>query len=171
MRKAMTAVLVAVSIPGLCAADGFGGLFAFEEPTSQAKGAAPAASQQPVQARLQQIPSLDGPYGQSIPSLEELKHLGPDAALPAPASAAQRLIQPGTSRSAAKAAPLRPKMNPLDAPVRGTPGKRRYTRRLLAPPAARSPDREAPISGTSYQRGAPAPLIPGYEISPSRTGQ
>ncbi|WP_027234467.1 hypothetical protein [Leisingera caerulea] len=162
---------MAVSLPGLGAAEGFGGLFAFQEPASQAESAPPAASQQPVQARLQQVPSLDGPYGHAMPSLEELKRLGPDAALPAQAMAAQRRIQPEASQPAGTAAPMRAKMNPLDAPVRANPGKRRYTRRLAAPPAARPAKREAAASETGYQRGAPAPLIPGYEISPSRTGQ
>ncbi|MBR9862839.1 MAG: hypothetical protein GYB24_05285 [Rhodobacteraceae bacterium] len=149
MRRFLTIVLlVPLIIPAAGQAQG---LFAF-------KGAAPATGgfhqssivAPPVQATLNEVPSLDGPYGDQLPSLRELGE-----------SEAETAETPTTAQpqkgTAAPVVSLRPRMNPLREPVREKRKVKRFIRRLLKLPSAQEPQAAKRQNISSLQTGTPLP--------------
>ncbi|MDR6266742.1 hypothetical protein [Roseobacter sp. N2S] len=147
--------LAALALPNSALAQG---LFAFEGAPPAEGGfdrpyAAPFSA--PVQSTLQEVPALDGPYGNTLPSLTELGTLGTDAEKrpaqgPAPESAAQITnVPPATS--------LRPRMNPLREPVREKRKVGRFLRRFVVNPLRQKPQASKQNNHTNSQPGNPVP--------------
>lgn len=128
------------------------GLFAF-------KGAAPATGgfhqtaivAPPVQPTLNEVPSLDEPYGDKLPSLSELAEAEPKAKV-----ASTQTAQPQTA-TAAPAVSLRPRMNPLREPVREKRKVKRFIRRLLKLPSAQELQAAKRQNISSLTAGTPVP--------------
>lgn len=152
MRKYAAAVfLMPLIVPALALAQG---LFAF-------KGAAPATGgfnqtsivAPPLQATLQEVPSLEGPYGNELPSLSELGETEPK---PKSATASNATAE-APPANAAPAVSLRPRLNPLRAPVREKRKVRRFIRRLLTLPSEQDPQVGKRQNISSLRAGTPVP--------------
>lgn len=134
------------------------GLFAFEGAPPAEGGfdrpyAAPFSA--PVQSTLQEVPALDGPYGNTLPSLKELGTLDTDteklpAQGPTPESAAQIINEPPVTS-------LRPRLNPLREPVREKRKVGRFLRRFVVNPLRQTPQASKQNNHSNSQPGNPVP--------------
>ena len=134
------------------------GLFAFEG-AAPAQGGFNRTPMTPVQSTLQEVPSLEGPYGNTLPSLQELGDMDADAKTRPPAGSAEGPA-PATAEQTAGEPPvtsLRPRMNPLRAPVRETRKVGRFLRRFVVNPLRQRPQASKQNNHTNSQPGNPVP--------------
>lgn len=147
--------LAALALPSSGQAQG---LFAFEgAPPAEGGFDRPYSSafSPPVQATLQEIPALDGPYGNTLPSLKELGTLDTEAQ--------KRPVHGPTEQNAEQAASvppetsLRPRMNPLREPVREKRKVGRFLRRFVVNPLRQKPQASKQSNHSNSQPGNPVP--------------
>ena len=151
--------LAALALPSSGQAQG---LFAFEgAPPAEGGFDRPYSSafSPPVQATLQEIPALDGPYGNTLPSLKELGTLETEAQK----RPVHGLTERNADQNAAQAASvppetsLRPRMNPLREPVREKRKVGRFLRRFVVNPLRQKPQASKQSNHSNSQPGNPVP--------------
>lgn len=115
-----------------------------------------------------------GRYHSGTPELSKAYAGAVTAKLPLARSLGERIVVMNTAAQASTA-PVeggRRQLNPLDAPRRQPATRKRRYQRSFEVARSASPDSsaEAVPQAAALNRGAPTPLIPGYQISPARTG-